>query len=94
MENQSDNQLWAVAKKRAAFKKSVAVYFFVNAFLVAIWYFSNRGDTRNHFWPIWPMLGWGLGIAFQYINAYKGTDVFSVEKEYDRLKKDEENKNI
>lgn len=85
MDNLHNNELWETARRRAAFKKSLTAYFLVNAFLVGIWYFTTGGNSR-HFWPIWPILGWGFGLAFQYANAYMGTQIFSAEKEYEKLK--------
>lgn len=84
MENVKDPQVWAVAQKRASFKRSLTMYVLVNLFLVGVWYFTSDGNSR-HFWPLWPMLGWGLGIGIQYLNAYQGTTFFSAEKEYDKL---------
>jgi hypothetical protein len=80
-----DRQLWAIAKRRAAFKISAFTYFIVNSMLIAIWYFTTGADS--YFWPIWSMLGWGVGIATQYFHAYHGNDIFSVQKEYEQLKK-------
>lgn len=37
----------------------VASYVAVNALLVIIWALTGAG----YFWPIWPILGWGVGIA-------------------------------
>jgi len=85
MDNVHNNELWETARRRAAFKNSLSSYFLVNAFLIGIWYFTTGGNSR-HFWPIWPILGWGLGLAFQYANAYMGTQLFSAEKEYEKLK--------
>lgn len=85
MENMHNNELWEIARRRAAFKKSLVAYLLVNTFLVGIWYFTTGGNVR-HFWPIWPILGWGLGLAFQYANAYMGRQLFSAEKEYEKLK--------
>ena len=34
-------------------------YLAVSALLVAIWALTGAG----YFWPIWPMLGWGVGVA-------------------------------
>jgi hypothetical protein len=85
MEQNSDQRLWQVAKQRAAFKRSLSSYFLVNTFLVAIWFFTTGGE--HHFWPIWPILGWGLGVGLQYLNAYHGTSLFSVDREYEKLKR-------
>jgi hypothetical protein len=86
---QKDEMLWRMAKKRASFKWSLAAYVFVNSFLVMIWFFSSR--DYNHFWPIWPMLGWGLGLAFQYFAAHHGDNIFSAEQEYEKLKNQHNN---
>lgn len=82
--NDRDNELWIIAKRRAAFKISAFSYVTVNAMLVAIWYFTS--GPGSYFWPIWSMLGWGIGVATQYFHAYHGSDIFSVEKEYNKLK--------
>jgi hypothetical protein len=37
-----------------------AAYVAVNALLIAIWFISSRDAP---FWPIWPLLGWGIGLA-------------------------------
>lgn len=34
-------------------------YVLVNALLIGIWAASGGG----YFWPIWPILGWGIGVA-------------------------------
>jgi hypothetical protein len=87
MENQQNDRLWELARQRAAFKKNLASYFVVNAFLVAVWYFTGGNQYNRHFWPMWPMLGWGFGLLIQYIGAYRGANWFSAEKEYEALKR-------
>ena len=42
-----------------SFKHHLAVYLLVNVFLIGIWAASGAG----YFWPIWPILGWGIGLA-------------------------------
>jgi hypothetical protein len=49
----------AVRKRRASVRAIVVPYLAVNMFLVLIWAVSGRGE----FWPIWPILGWGLGVV-------------------------------
>ena len=89
MENTNDRHLWQIAKRRTEFKKSLTAYFLVNFFLCAIWFITS-GRHGGNFWPIWPMLGWGIGLAFQYVNAYTKVDNFSATKEYEKLKKEQE----
>ena len=42
-----------------ALRAHVNSYLFVMAGLVALWALSGFG----YFWPIWPMLGWGIGVV-------------------------------
>jgi 2TM domain-containing protein len=44
----------------------VAIYLVVNLLLVVIWALSGVGQ----FWPIWAMLGWGIGLAFHGWSVY------------------------
>lgn len=70
------NDLDAVDERRAAarkrveakreFRNHVAIYIIVNAMLVLIWALSGAG----YFWPIWPMAGWGIGVAINAYTAY------------------------
>jgi hypothetical protein len=90
-DNQRDEVLWKIAKKRAAFKRSFSLYVFVNAFLIGVWYFSS--GPQSYFWPVWPMLGWGVGLLLQYLGAYQGRNIFSDEQEYERLK-NQQNKQL
>jgi hypothetical protein len=84
---EKDEQLWAVAKKRAAFKKSAFTYVVVNIFLWIVWAVTTRGGNYGTIpWPIWPTLGWGVGLAFQYFDAYNKTGDTLAEKEYEKLK--------
>jgi hypothetical protein len=92
-----DPVLWAIAQKRASFKKHLITYLIVNAFLWALWYFTsghhyfNEGDVNflrwNHAfpWPIWTSLGWGIGLAFHFAGAYIFPQSSAVENEYEKL---------
>lgn len=83
-EQHRDEALWETAKARVSFRWGLASYLIVNSFLVGIWFFTGR--AYGHFWPIWPILGWGIGLAFHYVRAYHGNTVNSVESEYQKLK--------
>ncbi len=84
---EKDENLWRIAQKRAKFKKHLAVYFVMNAFFWCIWYLTNADHDASPFpWPVWPLLGWGLGVVLQYFEAYHTDLGWSAEKEYDKLK--------
>jgi hypothetical protein len=53
-------------KKKRDFGTHVVVYVTVNAFLVAIWAVTGSG----YFWPIFPILGWGIAVAANAWNVY------------------------
>jgi hypothetical protein len=89
MDQERDPKLWRIAKSRAQFRKSMFSYFIVCSFLWAVWWFTT--GKHNKFngtpWPLWVMLGWGIGLAYQYVNAYFGNKSDMIEEEYDKLKK-------
>ncbi len=51
---------------RRDFRNHVAIYVIVNALLVVIWAATGSG----YFWPIWPIAGWGIGLAFNAWAVY------------------------
>lgn len=82
-----DPQLWEIAQRRASFKSHFAYYLVINGFLWAIWTFA--GGRSEHYgglpWPIWPTLGWGIGLLFHFMGAYVYPQSNSVEREYEKL---------
>ena len=48
------------------FRRHVVIYVAVNTMLVVIWAMSGAG----YFWPIWPIMGWGVGLAFYAWTVY------------------------
>jgi adenylate cyclase len=49
-------------RAKRGFGVHAAVYAAVNLFLIAVWAITSRG----YFWPIWPVLGWGVGLGIHY----------------------------
>jgi hypothetical protein len=43
-----------------AWKTHLGTYLAVNLMLVMIWALTMPG---GYFWPIWPMMGWGVGLV-------------------------------
>src|SRR5579871_1706911 len=66
-------------ERRRDFYTHLFSWVIVNTFLVAIWMITDR----SYFWPIWPMLGWGIGLAFHATATYfKGSGEY--EKDYEK----------
>jgi hypothetical protein len=60
-QNEPRGQVIRRLRRRRDFVGMLVAYVVVNLFLVGVWVFtSHDGD----FWPIWPILGWGVGLAF------------------------------
>jgi len=88
-----DEQLWKIARQRASFKKHLTTYLIMIVFFWLIWYFSGGQYDRSYIpWPLWAMIGWGLGLAFHYMNAYVTPTNNAVEKEYEKLLNEQKNK--
>lgn len=66
----SDDDLRTQARKRLEkrrdFAAHVAAYVVVNAMLVGIWAVTGAG----YFWPIWVILGWGIGVVLNAWDVY------------------------
>ena len=84
-----DLELRRLAERRAdvklGFRTHLFAYLLVNAGLVVI----NLVTSPGYFWAIWPIIGWGLGLAAHFVAVYHfGGDVRerAVEAELRRLK--------
>ena len=70
-------------KKKREFATHVAVYAVVNIFLIILW---ATADDRGFFWPMYPLLGWGIGIVLHGWDAYRGEPTEEqIRKEMDRM---------
>lgn len=54
------------SEARTSFLVHFGVYAIVMAFLFLIWLFTSPG---GYFWPIWPILGWGVGVGIHGVVA-------------------------
>jgi hypothetical protein len=56
---------------RKGLKWHVTAYVIVNALLWSIWVLTSvTMDNWYYVWPIWPMLGWGVGLAFHAVSYF------------------------
>lgn len=85
--NEKDPHLWEIAKRRASFKYHLLCYILFNAFFWVLWTFNGQhGYSHNGLpWPVWPMMGWGIGVLFHFLGAYVFSGRHDTEKEYEKL---------
>lgn len=56
-----------VRQSQIGFRIHLAVYVGVQLMLVAIWALTSFDDgTFGHPWFVYPLLGWGIGVAAHY----------------------------
>ena len=53
-------------KKKKEFYKHLTSFVIVNAFLIAL----NIFTSTAHYWFVYPLLGWGVGLASHYISVF------------------------
>jgi len=70
-------------KKKRDFRGHVFIYVAVNAMLVVVWAITGGG----FFWPIFPILGWGVGVAANAWDVYgrKPISEDEIRRETERL---------
>ncbi|MET0759136.1 MAG: 2TM domain-containing protein [Flavobacterium sp.] len=68
--NYQEEERYNKAKKRVeaikGFYGNLAAYIVVNIGLLVI----NLVTSPEHLWFFWPMLGWGVGVAFHGMRVY------------------------
>jgi 2TM domain len=86
-EREIREQAIASLKRRRAFLGHVAVWVGVSALMIVIWALTGA----DFFWPIFPIAGWGIGIAAQAWSIYgPGSRPFSedaIARESERLRR-------
>jgi hypothetical protein len=93
------NGLYDEAKKRVKLKRDFKYhrnsYFLCMIFL----YIINMWTSPDYLWVKWPALGWGIGLAFHWLDTVhklKGQDKFQdeIQREMDILKQRNNNNRI
>ncbi|SFE27131.1 2TM domain-containing protein [Chitinophaga sp. CF118] len=91
--SQRDERLWQIAKSRSRFRTHLMIYLVINAFLWAIWFLTSHNFSVTP-WPVWPALGWGLGLAFQYFHAWHRDPFGDTVREYDKLQEEKHRRGL
>ncbi|HLW16471.1 MAG TPA: 2TM domain-containing protein [Actinomycetota bacterium] len=73
----------AALKKKHDFRSHVVAYVVINAMVIGIWAVTGAG----FFWPVFPILGWGVGVILNGWDVYsKQPSEQQVQREIDRLR--------
>jgi hypothetical protein len=56
-----------VLRKKSDLRAHLLAYVLINGFLVGIWAVTGAG----FFWPVFPIMGWGIGVAFNVWDVYR-----------------------
>jgi cellulose synthase/poly-beta-1,6-N-acetylglucosamine synthase-like glycosyltransferase len=54
------------AEAKFGFYKHLAVYLVINILLFLI----NLTTSPDYFWAIWPLIGWGVAVAFHALTVF------------------------
>jgi hypothetical protein len=72
-------------RKKHEFHAHLAAYILVNAMLVAIHLLTDPG---GFFWPMFPILGWGIGLFFHGWDVYSGPpSEVQIRREMERIER-------
>ncbi|MBB4742827.1 hypothetical protein BJY16_006286 [Actinoplanes octamycinicus] len=73
-------------RKRRELQAHVLAYVLVNLFLITMWWLTTPG---GFFWPMFPLFGWGIGVAFHVWDVFVGSEPSedAIREEMDRLSK-------
>ena len=80
----NEEQLKRMAKKRVEFRDHLLIYVAINTVLIAI----NMLTVPQFWWFLFPLVFWGIGVAFHWRDAYQGDEEIRIEREYQKLKKE------
>ena len=86
-QNTRDEALWKTAKERADFKRHLITYTLVNIIIWLIWGFTNFRDYDYDGipWAAYVTFFWGIGVTFNFFNAYVISRQNIEEREYQKL---------
>ncbi|MGY1700248.1 2TM domain-containing protein [Geodermatophilus sp. SYSU D00766] len=75
--------------RRREFTQHLVAYLIVNGALWAVWAIIALAGGATFPWPLFPMAGWGIGLAFHAWSAFgppsRPIDETAVAREMDRL---------
>lgn len=71
----------STSQKKIKFRKTLRSYLGFSIFFIVL----NIFGGSNHFWAIYPIMGWGIGVIFEYSSLYGPLKDPYVEEEYEEF---------
>ena len=65
-----DSEAYRRAAKKVKAKKEFYNHFSTYLVMAVFFFLLNAVTAWGHWWFYWPMLGWGIGVLFHYIDAF------------------------
>ena len=70
-------------RKKRDFRAHLLAYVLINGSLLIIWALTGSG----FFWPVFPMLGWGVGLVFHAWDIYRSPlSEQQIQREIERIR--------
>lgn len=65
-----EDDAYQKASKRVKAKKDFYNHFASYVVMGVFFFLLNAATAWGHWWFYWPLLGWGIGVFFHYIDAF------------------------
>jgi hypothetical protein len=83
----NEEELYFRARKRVKARRKLYSHILSWVIMSAFFILLNL-FTSNYFWAIFPILGWGIGVAFHGIQVFSEEwEDKEVDKEYERMRR-------
>lgn len=82
----SEYERYEEAKKQVKEIKGFYVHLFIFIVVLIFLIFINLKYTPEYLWFIWTLGGWGIGLLFHGLGAFKITPFFGKNWEEDKIK--------
>jgi hypothetical protein len=89
----SEQELYREAKERVEAKKGFYIHFTIFALVSIMLYIIWRVTWTGYPWYIWPIFGWGIGIAAHFLAVFvfptqSSWEKRAIEREVERLRRE------
>ena len=83
----NEEELYDYARKRVKRRRKFYSHL-ITWVVMSVFFILLNLVTSDYFWAIFPILGWGIGVAFHGIQIFTNEwEDSEIDREYERLKK-------